>query len=132
MNPKTELILRWLSKAEDDLKIAKITFNDPEPVHWIAAFHAQQAAEKYLKALLVYQDTEFGKTHDIGYLLQLCKNCQAEIEKFKQYAIILTDFAVESRYPFPRTEPSRDETKQAIETAHLIGQFVIGKLPQNF
>jgi HEPN domain-containing protein len=130
MNPKTELIVRWLSMAEDDMKVAESTFNDTEPVYWIAAFHAQQSAEKFLKSLLIYHNVEFEKTHDINYLLQLCMDFHPDIEKFREQASKLTDYAVESRYPFPKTEPSKNETREAIETAQMIQQFVFSKLPQ--
>lgn len=131
MNPKTELILQWLSRAEDDLKVAELAFNDAEPVLWGAAFHAQQAVEKFLKALLTFHDVEFGKTHDISYLLQLCMDFHPDIQQFAAKASKLTEFAVESRYPFPRTEPDKKETKEAIETAYLIEQFIVKKLPNN-
>ncbi|MBW1960508.1 MAG: HEPN domain-containing protein [Deltaproteobacteria bacterium] len=34
-------------------------------------FHAQQCAEKYLKAFLTFKNIDFPKTHDIGELLAL-------------------------------------------------------------
>lgn len=49
---KEEIILRWLTKADNDLKAVKqlLTFDDV--LADILSFHCQQAVEKYLKAYL--------------------------------------------------------------------------------
>ena len=67
MKSKIDLVKAWLKKAENDLIAAensvKIKLYD------IASFHAQQCAEKYLKAFLTYHEIEFEKTHAIEDLL---------------------------------------------------------------
>lgn len=45
----------------------------------VAAFHCQQAAEKYLKAFLTWHGVEFPKTHDIGVLLDLVETVAPEL-----------------------------------------------------
>jgi hypothetical protein len=51
--------LRWLAKAKDDLAVANIVFDAPTGVNWAACFHAQQATEKALKAVLVAYGIDF-------------------------------------------------------------------------
>lgn len=67
MKPRT---MEWIEKAEGDLTIALREVNAPEPVWDGICFHAQQCAEKYLKALLEEQGIPFSKTHDLVYLLE--------------------------------------------------------------
>ena len=69
--PKDEALYRivseWVRKAENDLISAKhlLTLRENQPTDSIC-FHAQQCAEKYLKALLTFQGIDFTKTHDIA------------------------------------------------------------------
>ena len=49
-----ELILEWMQKAEQDVKAARFLLDMcPQPIE-VIGFHAQQAAEKSLKAVLVH------------------------------------------------------------------------------
>ena len=49
MKPKTA---QWVSKAESDIKVARAIASGERPHPNETCFHCQQAAEKYLKALL--------------------------------------------------------------------------------
>ncbi|MHB8282277.1 MAG: HEPN domain-containing protein [bacterium] len=49
-----ESVKHWIIKAENDLKIAKDEMITNEPATDAVCFHAQQCAEKYLKAYLVF------------------------------------------------------------------------------
>jgi len=70
MNP---LALEWLEKAEEDFHVAKRECRARKhPGYNAACFHAQQCAEKYLKAYLVYHMVDFPYTHDMQNLLELC------------------------------------------------------------
>jgi len=55
MNANDELIRDWIFKAGLDLKSAKVLIASNEELYGTACFHAQQLAEKSLKALLVAQ-----------------------------------------------------------------------------
>jgi HEPN domain-containing protein len=61
----------WLAKAETDLLVCERLLAQGAEFSEVVAFHAQQAAEKSLKALLVARQVEFPKTHDIERLLEL-------------------------------------------------------------
>lgn len=68
---KRQLVQQWLSRAEEDLRVAEHIFNANVPYRFSVAFHAQQAAEKYLKAFLVHHQIKFPKIHDLGKILDL-------------------------------------------------------------
>jgi HEPN domain-containing protein len=61
MKKKIELVKMWMRKADNDLKTAKDELNTEEPATDTICFHAQQCAEKYLKAFLIYHEIEFEK-----------------------------------------------------------------------
>jgi len=66
-------VAAWIEKAEQDLLAASIILDSgyDEKPYGTVCFHCQQAAEKYLKAYLVFLDVMFPKTHNIGQLIQL-------------------------------------------------------------
>lgn len=55
--------------------------------------------EKYIKARLVEADIYFKKTHDLTYLLELIKPVEPMWISYEQEMRLLTDYAVEFRYP---------------------------------
>lgn len=63
--------LDWVAKAEGDLDMARRALRGRIKHTDAAAFHAQQCAEKYFKALLVARSVEFPKTHDLRILNDL-------------------------------------------------------------
>jgi HEPN domain-containing protein len=63
----------WLAKAELDLRAADLELGTPAAGLWgDVAFHAQQAAEKALKAFLALHDEPFRKTHSIEQIGRTC------------------------------------------------------------
>jgi HEPN domain-containing protein len=46
------LVLRWVAKADEDLEVLDRLSTDRDSCLAAKAFHSQQAAEKYIKALL--------------------------------------------------------------------------------
>ena len=56
---------QWLTFAKADLRAARLLLSDVEVPARIACFHAQQAAEKAIKAVLISEQTSFRKTHDV-------------------------------------------------------------------
>jgi HEPN domain-containing protein len=68
-----EIVLKWIKKAENDLKTAKDEIEVYNPATDTICFHAQQCVEKYLKAYLFFHQKYFRKTHNIAELIELCK-----------------------------------------------------------
>jgi HEPN domain-containing protein len=66
------LVRRWLSKARTDLTVALVVLEQgPDMDPWVCCFHAQQAAEKALKAVLVAQGAEPPFIHNLVALQAL-------------------------------------------------------------
>lgn len=59
---------RWLAYAEDDLRLAKAVLSMTDVKPGQACYHAQQAGEKALKAVLILAGVPVGRTHDLVYL----------------------------------------------------------------
>ncbi len=93
------VVSRWIEKAENDLTVAVHTFKlgDACPSD-IVCFHSQQCIEKYLKALLVYENIDFIKTHSLKTLMdQIHPNIRPDLSTEEQE--IITNYAVFTRYP---------------------------------
>ena len=69
---KRVVVQRWLSRAEHDLITARATLKTDPRVTDTVCFHAQQGAEKMLKAFLAHIDIHVEKTHDLVKLLKPC------------------------------------------------------------
>ncbi|MCC6144143.1 MAG: HEPN domain-containing protein [Candidatus Hydrogenedentes bacterium] len=118
------LVLNWVSKAEQDFAAASGLYSLDPPILYPACFHAQQAAEKYLKAILTARQARFPKTHSIALLLDLIRPLDANLEKRLQHAIALTPYGVQVRYPGDMPEPTDAETAAAIELAGVVREAI--------
>ncbi len=125
---KMDLVRGWLEKARRDLSIAMNNINSSEPFTDIICFHAQQAAEKYIKAYLVWQEIEFPKSHALEDLILLAAQKDASFLRFKEQLTELTPYAVEIRYP-EFEEPLLVDAKKAVEIVSELKNFILGKLP---
>lgn len=126
-----DVVRKWILKAENDLKIGKDEMLTEEPATDPVCFHMQQCVEKYLKAFLIYHNQEIRKTHDIAELLTMCLEIDDTFHKlFDINAHELTDFAIEVRYPDELYFPSIEETKEAIDIAEKVKEFVLIKLKE--
>lgn len=113
----------WFKIAEMDFSSAEFLQKmHPVPVE-VICYHCQQAAEKYLKGFLALKGEEVKKTHD---LVQLNKMCQIHEETFKtvkEECLMLTDYGVNIRYPFPMNINETD-MQIAVRNALKIKNFV--------
>ncbi len=80
-------------------------------------FHAQQAAEKAIKALLIRQRIEFPYVHDLAALLTLLERGTGGIPEPVRQAARLTRFAILSRYPGTAPPVKEKEYRQALKVA---------------
>jgi HEPN domain-containing protein len=71
---QAEIIQAWLQRARSDLQLGKVALNTPEVLLEDACFHAQQCAEKALKALLLQRQIPFPRTHAIEVLFGSSQN----------------------------------------------------------
>ncbi len=117
---------KWLFRADEDLAvIEELLRSDPQAYASTICFHAQQAVEKYLKALLAVKGVDFPKTHDLDFLLTECRKITSgELDNLDLRS--LTDFGVSVRYPDDFFVPEFSETKYYAEVARKIQQIVLG------
>ncbi len=113
--------LAWAARAEEDFVLARTAFRRKQPLAAGACFHAQQCAEKYMKALLISKNAEFPKTHDLLLLNNLCSTKGILLEINPRHLNTLTDYAVRTRYP--GNDPTIEDAKEAIELAKLVRNF---------
>jgi HEPN domain-containing protein len=93
------VVSEWVAKAENDLKsAAHILRLGRECPTDIVCFHAQQAVEKYLKALLTAREIPFPKTHNIRKLVEMVP-AGAPLSLSQDEQDELTDYATGARYP---------------------------------
>ncbi len=124
MNPLT---LEWIAKAEGDLDTALREYRARRrPNYDAACFHAQQTAEKYLKAWLQENGKDVPRIHNLVELVSLC------IEADGTFAILEPDmrgldgYAVRVRYP--GQSASKEEARTAVKIAKSIQSFVQSRL----
>jgi len=131
MNEQSENINDWIEKADHDLGAAKIIYLHLPDYFDAIAFHCQQAVEKYLKALLVFYDIDFLRSHDLIYLLELLsRKVDVDDSKFKK-AFTLNSFGVQIRYPNKIINLTKSEIESAIQISEEFRIFsvnIIGKL----
>lgn len=122
-----DIVRKWLIKADNDLKTAKLCFSSDELLTDSSCFHSQQAVEKFLKAYLISKDVSPQKTHKIEILLEKCKKFDSTFIELDGIEI-MSEYAVELRYPDDFYSPSSEETEKSIVLAQKVKSFVISKL----
>jgi len=113
--------LSWVARAEEDYSLAQSALRRKKPLTYGAVFHAQQCAEKYLKALLVAQGQVFPKTHDLAALSDLCSQNDIIIPVDQDALQRLAAYAVQVRYP--GEDPTVEEARTALKTAQAVRRF---------
>ena len=120
------ITIEWITKAEGDFStlVREIQVDD-NPNYDGICFHAQQCAEKYLKARLCESEDRFGRIHDLVALLEAVLKWEPRWECCREDLAYLTEFAVTYRYPgecadreaaldaFERCERFRDIARRA-------------------
>ncbi len=114
-------VKQWLKHGDEDLSLAThaMTLQAEEAPYRLIAYHAQQCAEKYLKAYLVYCGVDFPYTHNISALLELCSEHSDWAAKL-QDAEKLTLYSITTRYPGEEEEVTESEAGQAIDLAREV------------
>lgn len=118
-----EVARGWLRRARSDLVIARKALAGRDELDpWVASFHAQQAAERYLKAALVIEQIRFARTHELERLRPLLPTGWALPD---QEALAgLSRFAVAGRYPEGMfdagAEPTWADAEDAVRLADSV------------
>lgn len=127
MPGQADLVRGWLEKARRDLVTAEREVEREGAFTDIVCYHAQQAAEKYLKALLTARGIVPPRTHALEDLLLLVMQAFPEAHAFAGNLSLLTPYAVAVRYP-ELAEPSQEEALEAVRLARRLAAWSDGVL----
>jgi len=109
------LAREWVAKAEGDFATARRELRARKLPNFDAAcFHAQQCAEKYLKALLQEANLRIPRTHDLDATARPLLDPHPELSSLRTAFRALSAYAVETRYP------GRDSTRALARDAVLL------------
>jgi HEPN domain-containing protein len=118
----------WVAKAEEDCAGAiALNRRRKTPLPNLVCFHAQQCAEKYLKAFLLFQKISFPRIHDLVALLDLCVEQDRSFEALRQASLHLDPYSVLFRYP--GQDATIEDAKPALEAMRTIRTFIRYRLP---
>jgi HEPN domain-containing protein len=119
-----DLLRQWLTKAEEDFAVAEHLLSENTPYLGTVGFHAQQASEKFLKAVLVHYQVEFPKTHDLGRLLDLVATANAPLAASLRGATALNPLGATMRYPSDLPELTAEDARTAVGLAASVREAV--------
>ena len=127
MNGPADHARGWLRKGDSDLATARRVLDGPGPYD-TACFHAQQAIEKYLKAVLAYSGEPIPKMHELEDLADLARASAPDLDVDVEELGDITPFAVEPRYKLGFW-PEREVAEEAVGTAEKVRDRVLKVLP---
>lgn len=114
----------WFKKGDSDLRSARILLAADPPETDVVAFLSQQAAEKYLKGFLAYQDIDPPHTHNLTALLELARAFDERLSDLREAASVLRPYAVDVRYPFVDNPPDEERAAEAVRHAETVCETV--------
>jgi len=107
----------WLNRARSNLAKARSAAGTPEVYLEDLCFDAQQAAEKAIKAILIHLGVRFPHVHDLAQLLALVEGADQSVSESLKQAAVLTDYAVQIRYPGLSEPVTWQEYEEAVAIA---------------
>ena len=117
------IVDEWLRYADNDLKAAHILANHHPMQLEIICYHCHQAAEKALKAFLLFSNSIPTRTHSLENLVDLCREITDEFDDIVIDCEYLNPFGVQPRYPFG-LELSEDDAVISILKCENIVDFI--------
>ena len=123
-------VIRWAEHADEDIRLARHARTMMEECPYrLIAYHAQQCAEKYLKAYLVLRGIDFPYTHSISRLLELSSE-DTDWPGTLRDAEELAPYAITARYPGEDEAVAAFEADRAIQVAEKVRETVRQKLAE--
>ena len=118
--------------ADNDLQAAVIIINDEYPLTNIAAFHCQQAIEKYFKAFIIEKDIPLIRTHDLIKLNGMINEIK-DLGIDEKKLMVINEVYIDSRYPgdlglMPDGMPTNEQVKEFIKYVNEIKAIINNKL----
>jgi HEPN domain-containing protein len=117
-----KLVQQWVELAQDDFGAAQDLF--PNGRWRQVCFHSQQAAEKWIKALLTARQLPIEKTHDLERLITPLSDVQ-ELGLLQHDILDLSEYAVDARYPSVDDERLNElDAKRALDAAREVQRII--------
>jgi len=110
----------WSERSKSDLLLAEQGGNISGVFLEDLCFNAHQAAEKALKAICIYHGLEFPKTHSLVRLMDILEEGGITVPSQVKSADVLTQYAVQTRYPGLAEEITQEEYLEARRLARLV------------
>ena len=121
----------WLLRASEDLRAGRHDLTAAPPLLNDVAFHAQQCAEKSMKALLVHREQPFRKTHNLTELGGSVARLEPALTDLMRAASLMTEFAWRFRYPGDSASIHHADAVRAIDLASEVLAAIIAVLPSH-
>ncbi|MCZ7356569.1 MAG: HEPN domain-containing protein [Candidatus Methanoperedens sp.] len=114
-----------LAKSKDDETLLEEIISNEKVRDEIIGFHAQQAAEKLLKALLMAKNIPYRRTHDLRELIDLIRDNGIKFPESLMEIRTLSPFAVEFRYDYiPMEEEEPFNRQKALELVQQLRKWI--------
>jgi len=128
MNPSDARV--WINHSGSDLRAAVTLLKSEEFFPLQICFLSQQCAEKAVKAILIFEEVNFPKIHDLDRLRDLIPKGWKVKEQFPDLAE-LTIWAVESRYPGDMPDVTEHEAREALRLAGAVFDTISAELQEH-
>jgi HEPN domain-containing protein len=113
---RSDLVRAWCEKGRRDFITAQNALHDTrEMFPDIVCFHARQAAEKYLKAYLVFLKEEFPKTHALEDLVLIASSHDPLSRNFLRWQAISVPMQSKSATRRPHRRPPKMPVKRFMQ-----------------
>lgn len=128
MSKQLQNVKSWLRKADADWQALGILAGAGAGLREVALFHAQQAVEKWLKALLIFRNEKPPRTHDLLLLLNRVSAVDPELLMFETVLQRLTPFAVGGRYPSQQKRPTLRDIQSLLRATEQIREAILARM----
>ena len=118
MRPESGSPADWIRRAKGDLALARLPITGDLVLEDLC-FHAQQAAEKSIKAILTAKRVLFPKTHNLYSLFDLLPE-GTKLPAENARVARLTEYAVATRYPGADEPLTEEERHEAVHLAESV------------
>lgn len=118
-------VAAWLDHIDQDLRTIEMNLNAGQSAAWGAAgFHAQQAAEKYLKILFIQRGKRPPRIHELDKLMVQLRKLGYALPPLAVECDLLNPYAVTIRYPEQLPIPNEAGGRAVIAAARRIIEAV--------
>jgi len=132
MAKKTNIPKEWRLLADEDMEVVRLAIGRKPPLNEPAAFHCQQAVEKYLKGVLVLFGEEPPHTHDLTKLRLLVEKHRPAFSAISAPCSTLSRYSVIPRYDFDLRSTSDADMCQILQNVQEIKTFLEKEVPELF